>query len=133
MSKIPSLPAIYLKKAHEKLKSARLLLRTGNFEDLVSRSYYSAFLAANAALAAYGLKADTHRGVLTLFSLTFLKTGKMKKNLAKLLANLREDREAGDYEAYSWIDRETSRNAIKEAEFFVKEVASFLKKEGIIH
>lgn len=124
--KSTDLPAQYLKKAHEKLSSAVILLREERFEDSTSRSYYAAFLAATAALSAYGLHAETHRGVATLFGMTFLKTGKMKKSLGKLLANLREDRESGDYEAYSWVDESIAENALAEAQEFVREVSSFL-------
>lgn len=128
LKKGQGLSSQYLKKAHEKLISAELLFDEKRFEDSVSRSYYAAFLAATAALSAYGLKAETHRGVATLFGLTFLKTGKMKPSLGKMLANLREDRESGDYEAYSFVDHDVAKNALREAREFVHGVSDFLRK-----
>ncbi len=62
-----------------------------------------------ALLLSEGEKAETHKGVVTLFGILFVKTGKFKKNLGKYLANLKDDMESGDYEVLSYIDKETAR------------------------
>ena len=50
----------------EKLESARILLRTGRFDDAISRAYYAAFYAARALLLLLGVEARTHEGVLAM-------------------------------------------------------------------
>jgi hypothetical protein len=44
--------------------------------------------------------------------------GYLAKAREKLLANLKDIREAGDYDALSYIDEETARRAVLEAEEF---------------
>jgi uncharacterized protein (UPF0332 family) len=121
----------YLEKAQKKLTVAEKLLQSGDFEDAVSRAYYAAFHAAQALLLTEGEKAETHKGVVTLFGLFFVKTGKFNKNFGKFLANLKDDRESGDYEIFSYIDRETAEVAISEASEFVRESEAYLKKQGL--
>lgn len=74
----------------------------------VSRAYYAAFHAAQAALLSEGQEANSHKGVVTLFGLFMIKTGKIDKHCGKLLANLKDDREKSDYEVLSFVDAETA-------------------------
>ena len=120
----------YLEKAERKLKVAEKLLRSDDYEDAVSRAYYAVFHAAQGLLLTEGERAETHKGVVTLFGLLFVKTGKFKKDLGKYLANLKDERESGDYEVFSYIDRETAETAIEEAKEFVRETQAYLK--GIV-
>ena len=121
----------YFQKADKKLEVAKKLLKSGDYEDSVSRSYYAVFHAAQALLLTEGEKANTHKGVVTLFGLLFVKTGKFSKNYGKYLANLKDDRESGDYEIFSYIDKETATTAVKEAKEFIKESKAYLKKSGL--
>lgn len=117
----------YLEKAERKLEVAEKLLRSDDYEDAVSRAYYAVFHAAQALLLTEGERAETHKGVVTLFGLFFVKTGKFKKDLGKYLANLKDERESGDYEVFSYIDRETAETAIEEAKEFIRESKAYLR------
>ena len=114
----------YLAKLRSKLRVARELVKQHEWDDVVSRAYYAAFHAAQAALLAEGHQAETHRGLLTLFSLVLVKTGKFEKKWGKFLANLKEIA-TGDYEALS-LDEQTACLALAEAEEFVEKVEEFL-------
>ena len=118
----------YLTKSEEKLKAAHVLQKNRNFDDAVSRAYYAAFHAAQAVLLTEGLRAETHQGLVNLFGLHFVKTGKLDKKFGKFLANLKDDRENGDYEIYSAIDEESARLAVKEAREFLKAMKHYLAK-----
>lgn len=107
-----------MQKAEKKLQVAGRLLAFGDYEDAVSRAYYAVFHATQALLLTEGERAETHKGVVTLFGLLFVKTGKFSKNMGKHLANLRDDRESGDYEVFSYIDNETAETALTEAQEF---------------
>lgn len=122
----------YIKKAEKKLEVAKKLLKSSDYEDAVSRAYYAVYHAAQALLLSEGEHAETHKGVITLFGLLFVKTGKFSKNLGKYLANLKDDRESGDYEVFSFIDEETAETAISEAKEFLKETKRYLKVSGIL-
>ena len=117
----------YLEKSKDKLRVAEVLFGNKNFEDSVSRAYYSAFHAAQAVLLTEGLSAETHQGLVNLFGLHLVKTGKFEKKFGRFLANLKEDREAGDYEVYSAIDQETAEHAVQEAREFLQAAENYLK------
>lgn len=130
-SKVKVLIEGYLQKAEKKLSVAEKLSRSDDYEDAVSRAYYAVFHAAQALLLSEGQQAGTHKGVVTLFGLMFVKTGKFRRNLGKYLANLKDDRESGDYEAFSYLDRETAETAVREAKEFVNEARAYLAKLGV--
>lgn len=115
-------------KAHSKLSAAQDWLAQGKyFDEIASRCYYAAFHAAQAILATEGLQADTHQGVVSLFGLHFAKTKKVNPRLGRYLNNLKDDRESGDYDVYSGIDREDAENAVREAREFLAEAERYLK------
>jgi uncharacterized protein (UPF0332 family) len=118
----------YLQRSEEKLKSAHDLFDSKDWGDSVSRAYYCAFHAAQALLFSEGLSARTHRGIFNLFGLHFIKEGRFDKKFARILKNLRDDRESGDYEVFSVIDEETAENALKEAEEFLNEAKRYLAR-----
>lgn len=120
----------YIEKAEKKLEVAEKLLNSGDYEDAVSRAYYAVYHMTQALLLTEGERAETHKGAVTLFGLLFVKTGKFNRNFGKYLANLKDDRESGDYEVFSYMDRETAEASIKEAKEFLKEGRAYLEKTG---
>lgn len=116
----------YLDKSKGKLVVAKSLLKSKSYEDAVSRAYYAAFHAVQALLLTEGLSAHTHHGVVTLFGLHFVKTGKFDRKFGKYLINLRDERENGDYEIFSVIDEEIAKESLKEAGEFVEEAKRYL-------
>lgn len=121
----------YIQKANKKLEVAEKLLKSGDYEDAVSRAYYAVFHATQALLLTEGERAETHKGIVTLFGLLFVKTGKFSKNIGKYLANLKDDRESGDYEVFSYVDKETAEMAISESKEFLKETKLYLEGLGV--
>ncbi|MBI1869977.1 MAG: HEPN domain-containing protein [Chlamydiae bacterium] len=118
----------YFTKAQEKLEAAKTLFKTCAYDDAVSRAYYATYHAAQAILLTEGLIAETHQGLINLFGLHFVKTGKFEKKYGRFLSSLKDERENGDYSVYSSIDEMIASNAIKEAEDFVEEMKRFIKK-----
>ena len=118
----------HLDKAANKIAAAMSLYKSKNYDDSVSRSYYAAFHAAQAVLHSAGLTTGTHQGLVNLFGLHFVKSGKFDKKFGKFLACLKDERETSDYEIYSTIDKEDALNAISEAKAFIKESRSYLSK-----
>lgn len=117
-----------LEKARAKLQVAERLLKDGLDEDAVSRAYYAVFHAAQAALLTEGLTANTHQGLVNLFGLHLVKTGKFDKKFGKHLANLKDDRETSDYEIYSTIDREVAERSVAEAKEFVAAAEQYVQR-----
>ena len=122
----------YIQKAERKLKVAEKLFKSEDYEDAVSRAYYAVYHATQALLLSEGEQAKSHKGVITLFGLLFVKTGKFSKNMGKYLANLKDDRESSDYEIFSFIDKETAEAALNETKTFLAEAKKYLKKANIL-
>ena len=116
-----------LKKAHQKLSSSTKLAKTKSYDDAVSRAYYAAFYVAQAALLSKGLSSKTHHGLIQLFSAHFIKTGILDKKLGSILVELKDDREKGDYEIYSTLDKDDAFEALHHATDFVEAIESYLK------
>lgn len=117
----------YLEKSQVKFNAGKALLEGGFYEDAASRFYYAVYHAAQAILLTEGLKADTHQGLITLFSLRFIKPGKIEVQYGKMLSNLKDDREEGDYEVVSFVDKDTAQNACTEAQSFLKRIKDYLE------
>jgi uncharacterized protein (UPF0332 family) len=132
LQKVEELISGYLDKADRKLRVAEKLLALGEHEDAVSRAYYAAFHAAQGLLLSEGEHAESHKGVVTLFGLLFVKTGKFDKIFGKYLANLKDDREGGDYEVFSYIDEQTAGRAVREAGEFLDAAKKYLKQLGLL-
>ena len=78
------------KKADMALHSAQLLLNAGDCDGASSRAYYAAFDIARAALIAAHSPvptevAKTHAGLISAFSLRFVKSGLISPELGHFL------------------------------------------------
>jgi uncharacterized protein len=122
----------HIEKANQKLAVARRLLDSGDYDDSVSRAYYAAFHGARALLVSAGQSPSTHQGVVTLFHLLFVKTGRIAREMAKCLTNLKDDRESVDYELFADYDEKDARNAVSEAERFVSVATEELRRESLL-
>ena len=122
----------YLEKAAQKLAVARRLLASSDHDDAVSRAYYAAFHAVRALLVTVGQNATTHHSALTLFNLLFIKTGKFDRALGRFFTNLKDDREAADYELFANVDQALAETAILEADRLLAEATGYLRREGFI-
>ena len=93
MNEIESL----IQRAKRALASAELLIREGDLEGAVSRSYYAMFYAAEAILLTKNLNPSSHKGVITLFGEHFVKAGIFPKEMSKRFKNSFDRRLVGDY------------------------------------
>jgi hypothetical protein len=64
------------------------------------------FFTAEAVLFTEGLKASSHKGVISLFGKHFVKTGTFKKDLGKSLNDAYDMRQAGDYRVGFTVSKE---------------------------
>ena len=58
--------------------------------------------------------------------MTLVKPGKLDRRWGKFLANLKDDRETGDYDPLSYIDDVTAERAVAEAEGFVEAIEQYV-------
>lgn len=106
-------------RAKEVLAEARHLLTGGFYNGAVTRAYYAAFHGARALLVTRGLESKTHRGVIQLLSLHFVKDGPLTTQMAEHLSHLETYRELSDYTAIAQFTEVQAREELARAEAFL--------------
>lgn len=89
------------------------------FIDAISRAYYAFFDAANALLITKGLVAKTHAGVITLFSLHFIKSKLIPLKYIRFFRQAKDAREQADYEILKKFSKLEAKQIIQTAQDFV--------------
>lgn len=96
-----------IESAYKTFEAAKVLAENGFWNSAVNRLYYSIFYIVNAILVKNGIIAQSHSGTKSQFSLHFIKSGKLEKKYGKLLAELYDWRQKGDYENLFEYDAES--------------------------
>ena len=87
-----------INSAFKTIDAAKVLAENGFWNSAVNRLYYAVFYAVNALLVMNDIQSKSHASVKSQFSLHFIRTGKIDKKYGKLLAELYDWRQKGDYE-----------------------------------
>lgn len=117
------------RRGEEALAAAKHLLSAGFYNDAVSRAYYAAFHFARALLVSRGIEAKTHRGVIQLFHLHFVRSGLVTDETAGNLSRLETYRELSDYTAFLHFTEAQTRDEINLSEAFINTCRRLLKQE----
>jgi uncharacterized protein len=118
-----------LKAAYDTLDAAKLLAENKFWNSAVNRLYYAAFYAVNALLFNSEIYAQTHSGVKSQFSLNFVKTGKLDKKFGRLLAELYDWRQKGDYESSVEFDAESVMPLVDRVLEMIEEIEKALSQD----
>lgn len=111
------------------MKSAEVLIEKSYYEDATSRCYYGALHAARALLLIEDINISSHKAVRRLIGKHFIKTGKLDKKYAKILAEVQDDRYRADYDVIYSATEEDAKDNLKEANEFFTEIRKYLKEE----
>jgi len=113
-------------KASRFLRTAETALELGDFDSCASRCYYAMFFVAEAALFTKGLSASSHKGVLSMFSQHFVRTGVFPREMGRLLNDAYDKRIVGDYGIGLLLEAEEVRQLLTDARAFVQVVSEYL-------
>ena len=106
-------------KAVQASASAKVLLDTGDADGACNRAYYAMFDAARAILLSSGHEVGkTHKGVLNAFSEHLVKSGRLPKEMGRLLKQAETRRYVADYEGDP-VQIGDAREMVEQAETFV--------------
>jgi uncharacterized protein (UPF0332 family) len=114
-----------LERCWEELAAARLLAGKGFEAQAVSRAYFAAFFAAEAALLALGETRSKHSGVVSAFVRRLVRGGQLDEEIGRLLRSLFERRNQADYAPVD-VPEEEADAAIRDAERVVSAVKTWL-------
>lgn len=115
-----------LRRAYEELAAARHLTAGGFAAQAISRAYYAAFYAAEAALQHLGETRSKHSGIIAAFGQLLVRTGEIDQEAGKLLRSLFDRRSGADYD---WGDPPSpadAAQAIDDADRVVRSVENWL-------
>jgi uncharacterized protein (UPF0332 family) len=96
-----------IESAHKTFDAAKVLAENGFWNSAVNRLYYALFYAVNALLVLNEIQTKSHSATKSQFSLFFVKTGKFDKKYGRLLSELFDWRQKGDYENVFDYDNES--------------------------
>ena len=115
--------------ALEELDIAQLLLEKEHYRASISRSYYSMYYAAQALLLSQNIDTSTHKGLIRLFSLHFVKTGQFPPEWSNTLKAAYDLRQLSDYDADFTGTLAEAEMLLEKAKTFVAEVERILNEQ----
>lgn len=118
--------------AKERLKSAKILLDSGQLRDSVSRSYYCILFTLRAVLAKDGKDFKKHAGVLSYFNQCYFKTKVLDTKYADYVNNAFQIRNNCDYNDFYVISAEDAAKQYEQAKEFLIYIEEFLKMCGAL-
>lgn len=121
--------ASLIQRARKYLQSSELLLKSGDYESSVSRSYYAMFYSAQAMLLVKGLSYSSHAAVISAFGEHFVKTGIVAREMGKELNRAFEKRQISDYEYTFVISRAEAGELLEKCKSFVETIESYLREK----
>jgi uncharacterized protein (UPF0332 family) len=116
-----------LEKAGSALEDARIL--ADGWPACVNRLYYACFHAVSALLLVRGLSAAKHSGVRSLFNRTYVKSGLVPRDAAKIFNDLFERRQESDYADFVTFEEIQVRPWLARAQHFVATVSALVAHE----
>lgn len=119
-------------RAQKSLQAAKILQADGLFEDAISRAYYAVMHAAKAALLVHDKVSESHAAIRRHFGSVLVRSGRIEKEWATILAREQDRRVAADYDATLSIDADASLPLVEDADRFVQRIQRYLVEEGVL-
>jgi len=118
-----------LNSARETLSAARILADSQHWNSAINRLYYSCFYAISALLYSYDIFSNSHAGLKHQFTLHFIKTGLIDKELGRVFVELFDWRQKGDYGDFLDFDKEKTIPLFKPVETLIETIESIIKEK----
>ena len=98
-----------LERARQTLKEAVDIGRLGYWNLAANRLYYAAYYASAALLIHNGIEASSHKGIVRMICMTFVRQGILNSEDSQLIGRLFTMRQTGDYEdLFDWKESDVS-------------------------
>ena len=123
------LVAMQVERAHRFVKQADEMMGMGYSDMAVNRFYYACFHIVQALFIQREIVAHTHSGMLTQFSLHFVKTEMVSLEDGSFLARLFQLRQKADYNCVYDITKEEALSLKEPTHAFVEKIENLIKEE----
>ena len=114
-------------RAQKTLEISKRDCKYGDFNESASRSYYAIFYALLAVNELEGFESAKHSGVISHFTLTYLKTEVFDRKLSKLIDPAFKLRRNADYEEFYFVSEDDARSQIEDAEEIISTIRPYLE------
>lgn len=118
-----------VERAHRFMSQADEMMSLGYCDMAVNRFYYACFHIVQALFIQREIVAHTHSGMLTQFSLNFVKTRMVQMEDGSFLARLFQLRQKADYNCAYDISKEEAQSLKEPTHTFVEKVENLIKEE----
>jgi uncharacterized protein (UPF0332 family) len=118
-----------IERANEAIGEIPYLVEQSFYRTAVNRLYYACYYIVSALLLQEGYNVHTHKGIIALFSMNFVKTGIVSNEEGKLYRSLFELRLTGDYDEVKIIDREDVVTRLQPAQNFIKTIEKLINEK----
>ena len=119
-----------IEKAQATLEQAKSVIPLGYWEMTANRLYYAVYYAVSALLLQHGYSVQTHNGIVQMFNMHFVKTGKVDKHYGTLYSQLFALRQTGDYGDLLGLTAEQVMPLVPQADDFVAIMTAMVKSEN---
>ena len=96
---------------------------------IANRLYYALYYAASALLIHNRHKVSTHKGVIALFNLYYIKDGLLPKEDGVLFANIFAFRQGSDYDDFFDATEEDVKRYLPQVEALVEKIVSLINQQ----
>ncbi len=115
-----------IEKAQTALADIHKILPLGMWSIIANRLYYALYYAASALLIHTRHKGSTHKGVIALFILYYIKDGLLPKEDGVLFANIFAFRQGSDYDDFFDATEEDIQRYLPQVEALVGKIVSLI-------
>ncbi|MGH8924126.1 MAG: HEPN domain-containing protein [Acidimicrobiia bacterium] len=116
-------------RSRDEIASAKVLNKGGFPAQAVSRCYYAAFFAAEAALLSIGESRSRHAGVISAFGILVVQGEGVDEQAGRLLRSLYDRRSHAEYD-FGPVPLEEAAQAIEDAETVVSVIGDWLERRS---
>ena len=120
--------AFRIQKSKDTLNEAKGISTLGYWNAVANRLYYACYYLTSALLIKNKYAAQTHRGVIHLLGLHFIKKGLVSKDAGKFYSKLYELRQTGDYDDLFSLTEEDVKPMISMAQSYIEEIIQLMNK-----
>ena len=117
-----------IENARRTLREVQSHIENGFYNTAVNRMYYACYYAASALLVANKITTKSHNGVKQMFSLHFIKSGKVPSSFSGLYNTLFQKRTTGDYDDLFDQDLSTCEELFPQTEEFVATIEALVQQ-----
>jgi uncharacterized protein (UPF0332 family) len=122
--------------AEETLDDARKFHASGGSpRSVVNRAYYAMFYTVLSLFIKTGIQARTskHSTIISVFDTQFIKTGKLPRDLSRMLHSAFDDRQEYDYKDFVQVDTTDADATLADAEPFINSIREYLNGPAMRH